>query len=591
MISRQDIIDYFSNKLNYTFKNPDLLIQALTRDSARGELADAKDEIFESLEFVGDRALNMAVTTELYRLNPGASPNELSNLYVAFTRNSDDSKRNGGPLYRVAKELNLEFFIIKSPSEDLAKYGARGKKITNKKTRECHLSDHLEALIGAIYLDSDTDGTGIGMVQVMTFVKHHWRHMGLNEECMSESSFGESIVSNTALNLQKQIKHNNIFITSAKKGNWPQALTAFRNGAQIESVDEDQKTALLYFSAWGNCDAVNELIDNGANIEHADSKGWTAVLHAAERGKFQVLRLLLTEGATVDIEVITNESTVTIPALAAAKNSNEIIFYITINYLYAFSEAQLNFAATQAKEKNKVHVQTLIKRAILQKNKSKDLFNALEELLKDGYNKEKMQAVIDVIKTGADVRVRNEEKATIFHLLEKLPTRVVLLQFILNMKPKLDGIILTDIEENIFQVDEYKQESADSVPVVIDTLENISFKHGDLTNFNLSSIKKFINVNFMDVILYGVSFHPDAVFINTNFTNALADEVYPPTQAMDTATLKTLPTAWKNSTALTQAQQFAIKQTPTQSLFPSTTAASVVTISTTTRPLYTPSKS
>jgi dsRNA-specific ribonuclease len=41
-------------------------MQALTRQSARGERVSQNAEYFVNLEFVGDRALNMAVANELY---------------------------------------------------------------------------------------------------------------------------------------------------------------------------------------------------------------------------------------------------------------------------------------------------------------------------------------------------------------------------------------------------------------------------------------------------------------------------------------------------------------------------------------------
>src|SRR5437870_2182227 len=104
----REIAEYFSKKTNYTFNNNALLIQALTRPSAKGIYVDNNAPDFERLEFIGDRVLNLAITEHLEDLHPTANPGVLHQYYEEYTRNNDLSKPNGGPLYRVAKELQLE---------------------------------------------------------------------------------------------------------------------------------------------------------------------------------------------------------------------------------------------------------------------------------------------------------------------------------------------------------------------------------------------------------------------------------------------------------------------------------------------------
>ena len=66
------------DKLGYRFKNPDLLVQALTHPST-----DSKPETrrtYERLEFLGDAILQLAVTQYLYRHMPQSPEGELTQL-------------------------------------------------------------------------------------------------------------------------------------------------------------------------------------------------------------------------------------------------------------------------------------------------------------------------------------------------------------------------------------------------------------------------------------------------------------------------------------------------------------------------------
>jgi dsRNA-specific ribonuclease/ankyrin repeat protein len=537
----------FSLKLAYKFENTSLLIQALTRESALGIHVPKNAPYFESLEFLGDRAMNLAVAGELFSYNKEATPSELNDRYVALTRNSDGSKRNGGPLYRVAKTLKLENYILKSDTEDLAQYGDRGKtKKHNKKTRECNLSDHVEALIGAIYLDSNYN-----MRIVIAFVKKYWVDLGLNEEAVSESSFGNSSV-NDSINAISKVKQNNIFIEAAKINNWPQAYIALTKGAEVSTPGEQGKNALHYFSAWGNTEAIVELLNRGMEIDARDGNKWTAALHSASRGKYQALRILLSEGASGEIEVITESGPLTILTLAAKKSSNQIIAFITINYLHLFTTDQLNYAATQTKENNKLNVQALMTRAIDQKAKNTLLFSAVGALIENPDDKEKIKAVKEIISNGADIRIRNADNETIFHLIANSASRIELISFILKAKLKFDGIILNNLSNNIFSLS-----AVDTDERVIDELENLSFKHADLSGISFVSIKKFTNIIFIETILCDVNFHPEAKFINTSFKDSYVDGTCPNIAGMDEFTRGTLPEKW-NPTAIEKPKNMRI---------------------------------
>ncbi len=117
-------------QLNYTFKDQKLLKQALTHRSVRAAHN-------ERLEFLGDSILNFVIGHALYQAMPHAKEGELSRYRALLV--CEDS------LASLAIAFNLSDFLIVGAGE-LRAGGFRRKSI---------LADALEAVIAAIYLDSD----------------------------------------------------------------------------------------------------------------------------------------------------------------------------------------------------------------------------------------------------------------------------------------------------------------------------------------------------------------------------------------------------------------------------------------------------
>lgn len=118
-------------KLNYTFKNKKLLLEALTHKSCKVAYNN------ERLEFLGDAVLDLLVGEFLFRKFPNAKEGELSKLRACIV--------NEKGFMKLAKSLDLGAFLYISQSEE------------NNKGRDkaSILSNAFEALIGAIYLESD----------------------------------------------------------------------------------------------------------------------------------------------------------------------------------------------------------------------------------------------------------------------------------------------------------------------------------------------------------------------------------------------------------------------------------------------------
>jgi len=116
--------------LGYQFKDSTLLEQALTHRSY-----DKNNN--ERLEFLGDALLNVCVAELLFDLQPPYQEGALTRLRANLV--------NGEMLATLAKELQIDEYI---------RMGA-GEKKTGGAQRKSTLENTIEAIIAAIYLDSD----------------------------------------------------------------------------------------------------------------------------------------------------------------------------------------------------------------------------------------------------------------------------------------------------------------------------------------------------------------------------------------------------------------------------------------------------
>lgn len=127
------------DNLGYVFKNRDYLKLALTHRSYSSEygLKDCN----ERMEFLGDSILSAIVAEFLYNKYIDDDEGKLSRLKSQIV-----SAKN---LSKWAKNINLDKFILISKSEEL----------NSARKRDTLLCDSFEAVIGAVYLDSDFSTT------------------------------------------------------------------------------------------------------------------------------------------------------------------------------------------------------------------------------------------------------------------------------------------------------------------------------------------------------------------------------------------------------------------------------------------------
>lgn len=119
-----------SKRLGYQFNHPELLVQALTHRSAKG-LHN------ERLEFLGDSILGFVIAESLFEKFPKHDEGDLTRMRSSLVK--------GVTLAELGRDFELGDYLILGLGE--LKSGGH--------QRDSILEDAVEAIIGAVYLDSD----------------------------------------------------------------------------------------------------------------------------------------------------------------------------------------------------------------------------------------------------------------------------------------------------------------------------------------------------------------------------------------------------------------------------------------------------
>lgn len=129
-------INEFSIILGYSFNDSELLRSALTHTSFLNENKNTGN-CYERLEFLGDSVLELLVTDYLFSRYDSRSEGDMSEFRKHIV--CEDS------LAGVAKKLNVGKYL----------FLGNGEEITGGREKKSILSDALEAIIAAVYIDSN----------------------------------------------------------------------------------------------------------------------------------------------------------------------------------------------------------------------------------------------------------------------------------------------------------------------------------------------------------------------------------------------------------------------------------------------------
>ena len=122
--------------LNYDFKNKQLLETALTHISLAKETGEESNQ---RLEFLGDSVLSFAIASKLYELYPNCDEGVLTEMRAFLV--CEKSLAELGEALGLGKEIKFSKTEIR----------------TDGKHKNSILADTFEAVLGAIYLDSNID--------------------------------------------------------------------------------------------------------------------------------------------------------------------------------------------------------------------------------------------------------------------------------------------------------------------------------------------------------------------------------------------------------------------------------------------------
>lgn len=153
-------LDRLESKLGYHFRQNSLLVQAVTHRSF-GESNN------ERLEFLGDSILNYLIAAALYDRFEKATEGELSRLRAQLVKQPT--------LADVARELDLGAYLTMGSGE-LKSGGFE---------RDSILSDALEAIIGAIYLDGGIEAASACVYELFDLRLSNLSHSDLEKDAKS----------------------------------------------------------------------------------------------------------------------------------------------------------------------------------------------------------------------------------------------------------------------------------------------------------------------------------------------------------------------------------------------------------------------
>lgn len=128
-------MELLEERIGYTFRDKKLLKQALTHSSFANEQKINKWDDYERIEFLGDAVLELVSSDYLYRTHTRMPEGELTKMRSSMVCEP--------ALAYCAREIGLGRYI----------FLGKGEEATGGRDRDSIISDVLEAVIGAIYLD------------------------------------------------------------------------------------------------------------------------------------------------------------------------------------------------------------------------------------------------------------------------------------------------------------------------------------------------------------------------------------------------------------------------------------------------------
>ena len=161
------------HKLNYYFNDRNLLKNALLHKSLGNERKEYKNQNNERLELLGDAVLDLIVAEYLYKNYKNASEGTIAKLKAMIVSEPI--------LAKISRQIGIGKFLMLS----------RGEVMSGGRNRESILADSFEAILGAVYIDSNLDEA---RVFALSHIKQYIDHIEENEDILDFKSILQEYV-------------------------------------------------------------------------------------------------------------------------------------------------------------------------------------------------------------------------------------------------------------------------------------------------------------------------------------------------------------------------------------------------------------
>ena len=215
-------INKIEDSLKYNFKNRQLLESAITHTSILNKKNDYK---YERLEFLGDRVLGLSIANLIYKKFLNESEGELARRIAVLV--------SGKMLAKIAININLQNYIRVSENFNFS----NGQNYSI-------LSDTMEAIIGAIFLDSNYN-------EVKNVIQLLWKEYILADEMPPKDS--KSALQELAMQLKYEMP---LYSNYEKEG--PDHSPKFTVEVSIKGINKIQGLGQSKKSA--EADAADKLL-------------------------------------------------------------------------------------------------------------------------------------------------------------------------------------------------------------------------------------------------------------------------------------------------------------------------------------------
>lgn len=114
---------------------------------------------------------------------------------------------------------------------------------------------------------------------------------------------------------------------AAVQGDIPALQSFLANGVNVDQMEDEGYTPLIYAAQEGQNNVVEFLLNNGANVNATNLYGWTPLMAAVAGGHVDTVKLLLERGVEVKAKagVLTNPPEDTAIAIATRKGYFDIV--------------------------------------------------------------------------------------------------------------------------------------------------------------------------------------------------------------------------------------------------------------------------